>query len=152
MGKSLAVLVQVVEDEAREVFVLKGRSAERVERSAQRVGTEVVGVGSLIQYFHCTHAIIVACAGLQVVKPDVVLYEEGLDNNTVNSAINAISQADMLIIGGTSLNVYPAASFVDYFHGKYTVLINRDSTPYDRKADLVIHENIGEVMNKILLQ
>ncbi|MGN0606917.1 MAG: NAD-dependent protein deacylase [Oscillospiraceae bacterium] len=89
------------------------------------------------------------CGG--IIKPDVVLYEEGLDNNTVNGAVNAISQADMLIIGGTSLNVYPAASFVDYFHGKYTVLINRDSTPYDRKADLVIHENIGEVMNKILL-
>ena len=74
VGKSFAVLVQVVEDEAREVLVLEGRSAERVERSAQRVGTEVVGVGSLVQYFHCTHAIIVACAGLQVVKPDVVLY------------------------------------------------------------------------------
>ena len=73
VGKSLAVFVQVVEDEAREVFVLKGRSAERVERSAQRVGTEVVGVGSLIQYFHCTHAIVVACAGLQIVELDVVL-------------------------------------------------------------------------------
>jgi NAD-dependent deacetylase len=88
------------------------------------------------------------CGG--IIKPDVVLYEEGLDNDIINGAVRAISQADMLIVGGTSLNVYPAAGLIDYFKGRYTVLINRDSTAYDSKADLVIHENIGEVMNKII--
>ena len=72
VGKCLAVLVQIVEDEACEVFVLEGRCAERVERSAQRVGTEVVGIGSLVQYLHSTYAVIVACAGFQIVKLYVV--------------------------------------------------------------------------------
>jgi NAD-dependent deacetylase len=83
------------------------------------------------------------------IKPDVVLYEEGLDDATVKGAIRAISTADMLIIGGTSLTVYPASSFIDYFNGKYVVLINRDATSADRVADLVIHEKIGEVLSKI---
>lgn len=87
------------------------------------------------------------CGGL--VKPDVVLYEEGLDNNTVNGALEAISDADCLIIAGTSLTVYPAASFVRYFRGKYLVLINRDETPMDKNADLVIHDKVGEVLSKI---
>ncbi|MCD7727807.1 MAG: NAD-dependent protein deacylase [Ruminococcus sp.] len=85
------------------------------------------------------------------VKPDVVLYEEGLDNNTVNGAVEAIAKADMLIIGGTSLVVYPAAGLVRYFNGKYLVLINRDETPMDSECDLVIHEKIGEVMKQIKL-
>ena len=87
------------------------------------------------------------CGGL--VKPDVVLYEEGLDNDTVNGALEAISGADCLIIAGTSLTVYPAASFVRYFRGKYLVLINRDETPMDKNADLVIHDKVGEVLSKI---
>ncbi len=87
------------------------------------------------------------CGGL--VKPDVVLYEEGLDNDTVNGALEAISNADCLIIAGTSLTVYPAASFVRYFRGKYLVLINRDVTPMDKNADLVIHDKVGEVLSKI---
>lgn len=87
------------------------------------------------------------CGGL--VKPDVVLYEEGLDNDTVNGALEAISNADCLIIAGTSLTVYPAASFVRYFRGKYLVLINRDETPMDKNADLVIHDKVGEVLSKI---
>ncbi len=87
------------------------------------------------------------CGGL--IKPDVVLYEEGLDNGTVNGAIEAISNADCLIIAGTSLTVYPAASFVRYFRGKYLVLINRDETPMDKNADLVIHDKVGEVLSKI---
>ena len=87
------------------------------------------------------------CGGL--VKPDVVLYEEGLDNDTVNGALEAISDADCLIIAGTSLTVYPAASFVRYFRGKYLVLINRDETPMDKNADLVIHDKVGEVLSKI---
>lgn len=83
------------------------------------------------------------------IKPDVVLYEEGLDNNTVSNAIRAISSADMLMIGGTSLVVYPAAGLIDYFQGKYLVLINKQATKADSKADLVIQEPIGEVFLKI---
>lgn len=86
------------------------------------------------------------------VKPDVVLYEEGLDSNTVAESINKIESADMLIIGGTSLVVYPAASLVRYFHGKYLVLINRDKTDMDSNADLVIHEKIGETLNQLKIQ
>lgn len=87
------------------------------------------------------------CGG--TIKPDVVLYEEGLDNNTVTGAINAISNCDTLIIAGTSLTVYPAASFVRYFKGKNLVLINRDPTPMDSSCDLVIHDKVGEVLSKI---
>lgn len=80
------------------------------------------------------------------VKPDVVLYEESLDEQTIENTIQAISHADTLIIGGTSLVVYPAAGLIDYFHGKHLVLINKSTTSADQKADLVIHDNIGEVM------
>lgn len=80
------------------------------------------------------------------VKPDVVLYEESLDEQTIENTIQAISHADTLIIGGTSLVVYPAAGLIDYFHGKYLVLINKSTTSADSKADLVIHDSIGEVM------
>lgn len=83
------------------------------------------------------------------IKPDVVLYEESLNDATVRGAIDAICKADMLIIGGTSLTVYPASSFIDYFNGKYTVLINRDKTSADNVADLVIHDKIGEVLSQI---
>lgn len=87
------------------------------------------------------------CKG--IIKPDVVLYEEGLDNDTVNSAVNAIMNADCLIVAGTSLTVYPAAGFIRYFSGKHFVLINRDATSMDSKADLVIREKVGEVLSKI---
>ena len=83
------------------------------------------------------------------VKPDVVLYEEGLDSNTMNGALNAISNADMLIIGGTSLNVYPAAGLIDYYRGNRLVLINMSKTPMDYKADLVIYDKIGKVLSQI---
>jgi len=83
------------------------------------------------------------------VKPDVVLYEEGLDGNTMNGALKAITEADMLIIGGTSLAVYPAAGLIDYYRGNKLVLINMSKTPMDGKADLVIYEKIGEVLSKI---
>ncbi|SFU86734.1 NAD-dependent deacetylase [Clostridium sp. DSM 8431] len=84
------------------------------------------------------------------VKPDVVLYEEGLDDDVVNGAIKAISVADTLIIGGTSLVVYPAAGLIDYFRGKNLVLINKSSTSADNKANLVIHEAIGKVLGKAI--
>ena len=87
------------------------------------------------------------CGG--IVKPDVVLYEEGLDDNVIDGAIRAIKAADMLIIGGTSLVVYPAAGLIDYFHGKYVVLINKSETASDKKADLVIHDSIGKILGSI---
>ena len=82
------------------------------------------------------------------VKPDVVLYEEGLDNNVITGAVRAISQADTLIIGGTSLVVYPAAGLIDYFRGKNLVLINKSTTSADNRADLVIHDAIGKVLGE----
>lgn len=84
------------------------------------------------------------------VKPDVVLYEEGLDQNVINGAVKAISEADTLIIGGTSLVVYPAAGLIQYFRGNKLVLINKSETSADRSADLVIHDSIGEVLDKAL--
>lgn len=80
------------------------------------------------------------------VKPDVVLYEESLNEETIVNTIKAISEADMLIVGGTSLVVYPAAGFLDYFKGRHIVLINKAETSYDRRADLVINDSIGEVL------
>lgn len=85
------------------------------------------------------------CGG--IVKPDVVLYEEALDEKVIKSAINAIASADTLIIGGTSLVVYPAASFINYFNGNKLVLINKSETQFDNRADLVIHDAIGEVLD-----
>ena len=87
------------------------------------------------------------CGGL--IKPDVVLYEEGLDDDTVNKTIDEIKKCDLLIIAGTSLNVYPAASFINFFNGKHMVLINKDTTLYDSICDLVIHEKLGIVFKKI---
>jgi len=83
------------------------------------------------------------------VKPDVVLYEEGLNDRTINDAVRAIAAADMLIIGGTSLTVYPAAGFVEYYRGDRLVLINRDETPMDYRANLIIRDKIGEVFSAI---
>ena len=85
-----------------------------------------------------------------IVKPDVVLYEEALDNRVVTKSVNALSNADLLIIGGTSLVVYPAAGFIDYFNGASVVLINKSSTGYDSKASLVINNSIGEVLSKAI--
>lgn len=84
----------------------------------------------------------------EVIKPDVVLYEEGLDDEVVSGAIRAISKADTLIIGGTSLVVYPAAGLIDYFNGKHLVLINKSTTSADHKADLVINDDIAKVMKE----
>lgn len=84
------------------------------------------------------------CGG--IVKPDVVLYEEALDDAQIQGAVDAISKADTLIVGGTSLVVYPAAGLINYFRGNHLVLINKSTTQYDNKADLVIHEAIGYVL------
>ena len=87
------------------------------------------------------------CGG--IVKPDVVLYEEPLNDDIVHQAIEEISKSDLLIVGGTSLNVYPAAGFIRFFKGKHIVLINRDDTLYDSMCDLVIHDSLGEVFDKV---
>ena len=87
------------------------------------------------------------CGG--IIKPDVVLYEEGLDDSVVTGALNAIQTADTLIIAGTSLTVYPAAGFIRYFRGNTVVLINRDAAPYDAQADLVFHESVGALLGQI---
>ena len=87
------------------------------------------------------------CGG--VIKPDVVLYEEGLNQHTVNAAVQAIQNADVLIIGGTSLAVYPAAGLIDYYSGHKLVLINKDATPLDSRADLLIQGKMGEVLGSI---
>ena len=84
-----------------------------------------------------------------IIKPDVVLYEEGLDQQTVEGAVHAIARADCLIVAGTSLSVYPAAGFIRYFQGDHFVLINRDPTPADKLADLVLHQKVGQVLSQI---
>ncbi len=88
-----------------------------------------------------------ACGGL--IKPDVVLYEEGLDSRTMQDAVDYIRRADMLIIGGTSLVVYPAAGLIDYYRGDKLVLVNKSATAMDRRANLVIQDAIGEVFSQI---
>ncbi len=87
------------------------------------------------------------CGGM--IKPDVVLYEEGLDNNIITSSIRAIAEADVLIIGGTSLVVYPAAGLIDYYRGSKLVLINKSSTSRDKMANLIINDKIGEVFSQL---
>ena len=87
------------------------------------------------------------CGG--IVKPDVVLYEESLDSQTIEKSIAAIASADLLIVGGTSLTVYPAAGLLHYYRGKRLVLINRDETPFDDQADLVFHDSLGNVFSKL---
>ena len=87
------------------------------------------------------------CGG--IVKPDVVLYEEGLDSATIEGSVSAIAGADLLIVAGTSLTVYPAAGLIEYYRGNRLVLINRDPTPYDNKADLVLHESLGDVFSQL---
>ena len=87
------------------------------------------------------------CGG--IVKPDVVLYEESLDEDCITKAVQAIQAADLLIVGGTSLTVYPAAGLIRYYTGQRLVLINRDETPYDDYANLVLHESLGDVFSQV---
>ena len=86
------------------------------------------------------------------IKPDVVLYEEGLDEDTLAQSIHHLRLADTLIVAGTSLTVYPAAGLIRYFKGKHLVLINRDATPMDGLATLIIHENVGQVLSRLTVQ
>ena len=87
------------------------------------------------------------CGG--IVKPDVVLYEEGLDQATIEKSVMAIHRADLPIVAGTSLTVYPAAGLINYYQGNRLVLINRDETPYDRHADLVFHDSLGDIFSQL---
>ena len=88
-----------------------------------------------------------ACGG--IVKPDVVLYEESLNEATLAGAVSALRRADLLIVGGTSLTVYPAAGLLNYYRGHRLVLINRDETPYDGQADLVFHDSLGSIFSQL---
>ena len=88
-----------------------------------------------------------SCGGL--IKPDVVLYEEGLDDSVVSGAIRAIMKADLMIVAGTSLTVYPAAGLLHYFRGSHLVLINRDATPMDASCDLIIRDKVGQVLGSL---
>lgn len=96
---------------------------------------------------NCTDVPCCDCGG--IVKPDVVLYQEQLDNEVVQRSIEAIENADLLIVAGTSLTVYPAAGLVEYYGGERLVLINRDATPFDSRADLVFHQSMGEIFEAL---
>ena len=85
----------------------------------------------------------------QIIKPDVVLYEEALDDETVENAIRAIMNADLLVVCGTSLNVYPAAGFIRYFRGKHLAIVNRDATSYDSNCDIIIHDDLVKTFNQL---
>lgn len=108
-------------------------------RCSKKYGVEVVQAAPGVP--HCT------CGG--IIRPDVVLYEEGLDSGVVSAAVEKIRQADLLIVGGTSLVVYPAAGLIDYYRGSRLVLINKGATGYDSRADLLIQEKIGEVFAQV---
>ena len=101
------------------------------------------------EYVFNSQDIIPRCSCNGIIKPDVVLYEEPLDEDVVAKAIDAIKNCDLLIVGGTSLVVYPAASYIRHFKGKNLVIINKDSTSYDSKADLVIHDKLGNIFSKL---
>ena len=106
--------------------------------------------GRSYDFAHMKHSTgVPRCECGVIIKPDVVLYEEGLNNTTIEKSVRAISEAQVLIIGGTSLAVYPAAGLIDYFRGEALVVINKSSTPRDRNADLLIKEPIGQVFSQI---
>jgi NAD-dependent deacetylase len=95
------------------------------------------------------HAGVPQCACGGTVRPDIVMYQERLDEDTVEGAVSSIERADLLIVGGTSLTVYPAAGFIDYYRGGRLVLINRDETPFDHRADLVFHDSLGNIFSQL---
>ena len=101
------------------------------------------------EYIRDSDSPIPRCSCGGVIKPDVVLYEEGLDNDVLSGAVHALRQADTLIVAGTSLTVYPAAGLIHYFRGSHLVLINRDATPMDAQCDLVIHDSVGKVLGSL---
>ena len=149
MGKLNAIITQNIDGlhqmaGSRNVFELHGSIHRNYCTKCCKFFNleEMLNLGGIVP--HCDN-----CGA--IVKPDVVLYEEALDNSVVNKTINALSNADLLIIGGTSLVVYPAAGFIDYFNGDSIVLINKSSTGYDSKASLIINDSIGKVLSQVIL-
>ena len=145
-GKLLAVVTQNIDGlhqaaGSRNVYELHGSV---LRNRCVRCGREY-GIDSLLNSTGIPHC---GCGG--IVKPDVVLYEEGLDQKTIQLSVEAIAKADVLIIGGTSLAVYPAAGLVDYYRGNKLVLINKSKTQKDQRADLVINQPIGEVSGQVV--
>ena len=142
---------------------LKAVITQNIDGLHQKAGSkEVLELHGSVLRNHCTHCHkfysledILAMDGVPhcecggIIKPDVVLYEEGLDMPLMERAISYISDADLLIIGGTSLVVYPAAGLIDYYQGDKLVLINKDKTSKDNRANLILHEPIGEVLKPL---
>lgn len=144
-GKLLAVVTQNIDGlhqkaGSQRVFELHGSV---LRNFCQRCGKRFSGeyVKNALDIPMCD------CGGM--IKPDVVLYEEQLDQDILYGAVNAIRQADLMIVAGTSLVVYPAAGLLEYYSGNRLVLINRDETPYDRRADLVFHEDLTQVFSQL---
>ena len=145
-GKLLAVVTQNIDG----LHQLAGsRSVLELHGSVHRNICQVCGAVYDAEWIMMTTGVphCDKCGGR--VKPDVVLYEEGLDEKTVEGALEAISTADMFLVAGTSLTVYPAAGFLRYYRGNRLVLINRDPTPFDDRADLVFHESLGMVLGAL---
>ena len=147
-GKLKAVITQNIDGlhqkaGSKKVYELHGS----VSRNYCMDCGEAYDIDFIMDEANCKNGVPICpkCGG--IIKPDVVLYEEVLDENCLAGAINAIEQADVLIIGGTSLVVYPAAGLIRYFRGRHLVLINKQPTQYDRMADLVINDSIGKVMD-----
>ena len=147
-GKLSAIVTQNIDDlhylaGSETVYELHGTTRKYTcTKCKKKYGVECLEESKNVPVCHCGG----------IIKPDVVLYGEGLDQDVIEGAIDAIYNADTLIIAGTSLTVYPAAGLVDYFRGDNLVLINRDSTPMDKKADLVIHDKIGQVLEQITVE
>jgi len=145
-GKLTAVVTQNIDGlhqaaGSKRVYELHGTVHRNICRKCGRVYDARFVLENTEPVPHCS------CGGM--LKPDVVLYEEGLDSDVIDGSVRAIREADLLIVGGTSLAVYPAAGLIDYFRGEHLVLINKSPTSRDTRADLVISEPIGQVLSQI---
>ena len=150
-GKLSAVITQNIDGlhqlaGSKNVYELHGSI---LRNSCMQCGTKY-DLAYIMDDDHCTGTVPKCEKCGSTVKPDVVLFEEALDDYQITNGIREISAADTLIVGGTSLVVYPAAGLISYFKGKNLILINRDETPYDSRANLVIHEKIGKVFEEII--
>ena len=147
-GKLTAVITQNIDGlhqiaGSRNVYELHGSiHRNHCMKCYKFFDAEFIGAAKGIPYCHCGG----------IIKPDVVLYEEPLDHECLNGALTHVMRADMMIVGGTSLQVYPAAGLIDYYRGERLVLINKSATPYDRRADLVINESIGTVLGDAVMK